>query len=172
MSENEKRGRGTLLFNRVAFLVLGAFIAWGALSITTIRSARIENETLIAELDSVRYDAANLLDAAKVAFEAGDFGRAKESLVVLIDRHPGTSESLEGISVLEDVRGSEEAADQRWEAALPSIRDEWILNRTGELRRAAEATRAEIESSIDSQALQDWDNARDRIREEWDNPQR
>lgn len=171
MNKEENTGKVKMLLNRIGFLVLGGLLTFGIVSTTVTRVDKSEIERLTAELDSVRFGAGNLLEAGKAHFAVGDYAKAAESLEVLIDRHPGSPESIEGITLLTEVRTEKVASDALWEDAMPEIRNEWVRNKTDELQQEADATRAETETTIEAEVQQAWDRAIDGVRRQWEDQQ-
>jgi len=161
MEQNEKR---TLIVNRLVSFIAGGLLVFAVMSFTVVKSANAKNEELSQALDTSRYEAGRLLDDAKAQLSAGDYQKAEASLRALFANQPGSSEATEGKTLLAKVEEEAAAADQRWEAALPSIREEWTQVMSTELR-------AKFERDLEATINKAWEQARTKVRDEWSDDQ-
>ena len=168
MEKNEKR---TLIINRVVSFVAGALLVFAVMSFTVVRSANAENEELSQALDTSRFEAGRLLEDAKAQLSSGDYKEAEASLTALFANQPGSPEATEGKALLAMVEQEAAEADQRWEAALPSIREEWTQAMAAELRAEFEEDRAKFESDLEATINTAWEKARSDVRATWSEEQ-
>jgi hypothetical protein len=156
LSEN-----GKILLNRIVSFAIGGLLVFALMSFTVVNGAKAENARLSAALDTSQYEAGRLLDDAKVQFAAGDFTKAQDSLKNLFENQPGSDESAEGKILLASVIEAQTAADNRWEDALPALREEWSNAMRTELR-------ASLESSMEKTIADAWQKAMPKLRTEWE----
>ena len=168
MEKNEKR---TLIINRVVSFVAGALLVFAVMSFTVVRSANAENAELSQALDTSRFEAGRLLEDAKAQLSSGDYKEAEASLTALFANQPGSPEATEGKALLAMVEQEAAEADQRWEAALPSIREEWTEAMAAELRAEFEEDRAKFESDLEATINTAWEKARSDVRATWSEEQ-
>lgn len=164
MQKNEKR---TLIINRVVSFIAGAVLVFAVMSFTVVRSANAENAELTKALDTSRFEAGRLLEDAKAQLSNGDYKEAEASLTALFANQPGSPEATEGKTLLARVEQEAVEADQRWEAALPSIREEWTQAMAAELRAEFEQDRAKFENDLEVTIDKAWEQARSEVRAEW-----
>ncbi|NBB89988.1 MAG: hypothetical protein GVY23_02145 [Spirochaetes bacterium] len=168
MEKNEKR---TMFINRVLSFAAGGLLVFAVMSFTVVNSAKAENKELSQALDTSRFEAGRLLEDARAQLSAGDYEEAEASLTVLFANQPGSPEATEGKALLATVKQEAAAADQRWEAALPSIRKEWTETMAAELRAELEANRAKFENDLEATINKAWEKARSDVRVEWSGEQ-
>lgn len=164
MEKNEKR---TLIINRVVSFIAGGLLVFAVMSFTVVKSANAKSDELSQALDTSRYEAGRLLDDAKAQLSAGDYEKAEASLEALFANQPGSPEATEGKTLLARVEEEAAAADQRWEAALPSIREEWTEAMAAELRAEFEEDRARFEGELEATINKAWEKARSDVRAAW-----
>ena len=137
------------------------------MSFTVVSTLKTENEELTKALDTSRYEAGRLLEDAKAQLEAGNYSEAKSTLETLFENQPGSEEAAEGRKLLVTVEDKEMAADKRWEAALPEIREEWFANMAERLRVESNEEREELEKNMNKIITEEWEKAKSKIREKW-----
>ena len=132
-------------------------------------------EKLRKELDESRYAAGQLLNDAKARIESKSYDRARESLNVLIEKHPGSVEAVEGNKLYEliesAVRTEQEMQakmDSEWEEAVEGIRKEWEIKTATEMRDKIDKERNQLEKDMNTILSQEWEKNKARIREEWE----
>ena len=157
MEKNEKR---TLIINRVVSFIAGGLLVFAVMSFTVVSSANAENEKLSEALDDSRFEAGRLLEDAKAQLSSGEYLEAEASLNALFANQPGSPEATEGRALLAQVEQQAAAAEEQWEEALPSIREEWS-------RALADELRAEFDEELETTIERAWDRAREDIRAEW-----
>ncbi|MDK2859974.1 MAG: hypothetical protein PWP25_1160, partial [Sphaerochaeta sp.] len=59
------------------------------------------------------------------------------------------------------------AANNRWEAALPQIREEWFNTMSEKLLAESDEERLELEKNLNKIITDAWDKAKSKVREEW-----
>lgn len=168
MEKNEKR---TLIINRVVSFIAGGLLVFAVMSFTVVSSANAENEELSKALDTSRFEAGRLLDDAEAQLSSGEYEEAKASLTALFANQPGSPEATEGKALLARVEQEAAAADQRWEAALPSLREEWADAMALELRTKFDEDRAKFESELEATINEAWEKARTDVRAAWSDEQ-
>jgi len=166
-----KNEKVNLALNRIGFLLAGALVTFAVLSITVISSANAEIASLTSALDTSQYEAGRLLSDGLAQYEAGDYAKAQETLGLLLTKQPGSVEAAEGKILITEVMNAASAANARWEAALPEIRAEWIVNKSVELRKDADAVRLQAENDVDENARFAWNNAIEDVHSEWESQQ-
>ncbi|MFW6338319.1 MAG: hypothetical protein ACOC25_05280 [Alkalispirochaetaceae bacterium] len=168
MESNEKR---TLIMNRVVSFVAGGLLVFAVMSFTVVKSANAENEELSQALDTSRFEAGRLLEDAKAQLSSGDYEGAEDSLTALFANQPGSPEATEGKALLARVEEEAAASDQRWEAALPSIREEWAAAMAAELRAEFDADRTKFENELEGTINKAWEKAQSDVRAAWSEEQ-
>jgi hypothetical protein len=168
MEKNQKR---TLIVNRVVSFIVGGLLVFAVMSFTVVNSANAEIEELSKALDTSRFEAGRLLEDAKAQLASGDYAEAEASLTALFANQPGSPEAAEGKDLLARVKAEAAEADQRWEAALPSIRQEWTEAMAAELRAELEEDRAKFEDELEAKINVAWERARSDVRAAWSDEQ-
>ena len=164
MPKNEKLN---LLLNRAVAFIVGGLLVLLVMNFTVVKKVKAENEQLTSALDTSRYEAGRLLEDAKAQLANGDYAMAEASLASLFTNQPGSAEATEGKVLLAQVEKESMAADERWEAALPSIRKEWTDTLAAELRGQIEKDRAKFENELEATINAAWAKAESKVREEW-----
>ena len=168
---NENNQKRTLIINRVVSFIAGGLLVFAVMSFTVVKSANAENAELSKALDTSRFEAGRLLEDAKAQLSSGDYKAAEASLTALFDNQPGSSEATEGKELLARVEQEAAAAEERWEAALPSIRAEWTEAMAAELRAEFDEDRAKFESELEATINNAWEKARSDVRADWSDEQ-
>ncbi len=167
----EKKEKRTLMINRVVSFLAGGLLVFAVMSFTVVKSANSENAELSKALDTSRFEAGRLLDDAKAQLSTGDYTEAEASLTTLLANQPGSPEATEGKALLARVEAESAASDQRWEAALPAIRQEWTEAMAADLRAEFDEDRAEFESELEAKINEAWEKARADVRADWSQDQ-
>ena len=165
MAMNEKT---RLTVNRIVSMIAGGLLVFAVMSVTVVSNANSRNAQLSEALDTSRYEAGRLLAAAEEHLENRNYTQAKASLATLFENQPGSSETIEGKTLLTAVESAENAANMQWETALPAVREQWTTNMAAELRTESDAARAELESNMDTILSEKWEQARNDARDEWE----
>ena len=153
---------------RLGFFLAGGLLVFAVMSFTVVNTAQKQNEQLTETLDTSRYEAGRLLADAKAQYEASDYIEAKESLTALFANQPGSQEAVEGKKLMAIVENAEQAANAKWEAAMPGIKQEWGDALAAEIRAEADAERAKLEANMDETINKEWDKVKDKVRENWE----
>jgi predicted Zn-dependent protease len=153
-----------ILVNRVVSFVIGGVLVFAVMSFTVVRTANDSNDALTSALDTSRYEAGRLFADAEVQLEAGNYDAARETLETLFANQPGSEESEVGRQLLVSLNEQEQAADARWEEALPEIRATWTAEMAARLRDEADEDRAEAEANIEAEVTEAWEEARADVR--------
>jgi predicted negative regulator of RcsB-dependent stress response len=153
----------------VLFFLVGGLLVYAVMSFTVVSTLKAENEELTEALDTSIYEAGRLLEAAKAQLESGNYSKAKSTLNTLFENQPGSEEAAEGRKLLVTVEDEEMAADKRWEAALPEIREEWFNNMAERLLTESDDEREELEKNMNKVISEEWEKAKSKIRKEWAN---
>lgn len=164
MEKNEGR---TMFINRVVSFLVGGLLVFAVMSFTVVNNVNAENEELAEALDTSRFEAERLLEDAKAQLSNRDYAEAEASLTVLFANQPGSDEATEGRALLAQVEEQQATADSRWEAALPSIREQWTETMVAEIRAKADADRVELENELEETVNEAWDDAISEVRESW-----
>ena len=164
MEKKEKKG---VIVKYILFFLIGGLLVFAIMSFTVVSTLKTENEELTKALDTSRYEAGRLLEDAKAQLEAGNYSEAKSTLETLSENQPGSEEAAEGRKLLVTVEDKEMAADKRWEAALPEIREEWFANMAERLRVESDEEREELEKNMNKIITEEWEKAKSKIREKW-----
>jgi len=157
-----------LYAGRIGFFLAGGLLVFAVMSFTVVNTAHRQNEQLTKTLDTSRYEAGRLLADAKAQYENRDYIEAKESLTTLFSNQPGSQEAIEGKDLIAAVENAEKAANAKWEAAMPGIKQEWSATLAAEIRAKADAERAKLEAGMDDTINKEWEKAKDKIRDNWE----
>ena len=163
----EKKEKFGLILKRVLFFLVGGLLVFAIMSFTVVSDLKAENAELTEALDISRYESDRLLEDAKAQLESGDYDDAKATLKTLFEKQPGSKEAAEGRALLLTVEDEEMAADKRWEAALPKIREEWLNNMAERLLAESDEERSELEKNLNEIITESWEDAKSKVREEW-----
>lgn len=158
-----------LYAGRTGLFLAGGLLVFAVMSFTVVNAANKQNEQLTKTLDISRYEASRLLADAEAQFENRNYIKAKESLDALFTNQPGSEEAVKGKALMVSVEKAEKASNLKWEAAMPGIKQEWGDTLAAEIRSKADAERAKLESSLEETINKEWDKAKDKIREDWEN---
>ncbi len=164
----EKKEQISVIVKHILFFLIGGLLVFAIMSLTVVSNLKAENEELTEALDISRYEAGRLLEDAKAQFEYGDYSEAKSTLKTLFENQPGSEEAAEGRKLLVTIEDEEIAADKRWEAVLPEIREEWLNNLAERLLVESDEERVELEKSMNKIITDEWEKAKSKVREEWE----
>jgi hypothetical protein len=154
--------------NRIFSFVLGGVLVLGFMSLGVAAPLRTENAALAARLDEVENGAARLLGEAKAYLASESYTNAERSLAALIERQAASTEAVEGKVLYADLLAAVALRDQRWAAAMPTVRLAWEKTTAAQFRADADAARARVEATIPENLSTQWEQARDRVRLEWE----
>lgn len=157
-----------LYAGRIGLLLAGGLLVFAVMSFTVVNSANKQNEQLTKTLDTSRYEAGRLLADAEAQFENRNYVKAKESLNALFANQPGSEEAAEGKALMLTVENAEKASNSSWEAAMPAIKQEWGEDLAAEMLAEADAERAELVEKMDATINNEWDKAKEKVRENWE----
>jgi len=165
MIKNEK---ARIWVNRIVSLIIAGGLMFLIMNYVVAEKIR-------KELDECKYEAAGLLNDAKASFKNKDYDKAKETLNTLFIKHPDSNETAEGKKVyteIEDAIKNQEELDQKWEAAVGGIREEWAKTMAVQLREQlkekAGKEKEELERDMNDILNREWEKVKDTIREEWE----
>lgn len=161
MIKNEK---ARIWVNRLFAFLVGALFIYAVMSLSIVKNVKEENVALNKQL----YDASRLLTNAKGFYDNKNYGDAMKTLETLFEKHPGTSEMVEGKPLYAKIEAEKNALDQKWEAAVGAIREEWAITMAAELRAKFEKDKETLEKNMDDVLNTEWDKMKDKIREEWE----
>ena len=154
--------------NRIFAFVVGGLLLFLIMNFSVADKLR-------KELDESRYAASRLLNDAKADFENKRYGRAKESLDMLAEKHPGSIEAVEGnklYNVIDNAVKADQAAqaesDLKWEEAVAGVRKEWEGKTAAEMRDKIAKQRDQLENDMDNILAAEWEKNKEKIREEWE----
>jgi predicted Zn-dependent protease len=163
---NEK---GRLWVNRFLALVAGGLIVFAIMSLAVVTPVRKEKEALAKQLDEVQNGAARLLSEAKVLTESKSYDNALETLNTLFEKQPGSSEVAEGRKLYTEIEIAVLAKEQKWDAAVGTIRAAWEKARAAELLLKAEQEKQLVKTSMAETLATEWEKAKDQIKQDWEN---
>ncbi|MFO8232249.1 MAG: hypothetical protein R6U20_06240, partial [Longimonas sp.] len=138
-----------LYAGRIGLFAAGGLLVFAAMSLTVVNNAKKENAELTKILDTSRYESGRLLADAQAQLESNDFAEARKSLAKLFNNQPGSEEVLEGKTLMETIESAEKSAQAKWEAVMPSIKQEWADKFAEELRAEMDKERALLEENLD-----------------------
>jgi hypothetical protein len=161
MIKNEK---ARIWVNRVLAFLVGALFIYAVMSLSIVKNVKEENVALKKEL----YDSSRLLTNAKGFYENKNYGEAMKALETLFEKHPGSTEMVEGKPLYAKIEAEKKALDQKWEAAVGAIREEWAITMAAQLRDKFEKDRKTLEENMEDVLNTEWDKMKDKIREEWE----
>jgi len=160
---------GRIWMNRLVAFVAGGLLVLAIMSFAVVTPVRRDREALAKQLDEVQNGAARLLSEAKGFVENKSYGKALETLNTLFTKQPGSSEVVEGRKLFTEIEIKTRANQQKWEAAVGAIRAAWEKARAAELLAKAEQDKQLAATSIADTLVKEWESAKDRIRQEWEN---
>ena len=160
--------KDNLLVNRIIALLVGGLLVFLVMTLTVVQTGKDDNAEMAIALDASLYEAGRLLDDAKAQLESKDYTAAKASLDELFSYQPGSAEATGGKALLISVNSAEAAAEARWEAALPQIKEDWLQAMTAELRAKSDKERADMEAGLEKTITQAWEKAKSEVRTEWE----
>ena len=153
--------------NMLITFVFGGLLVFSVMSLTVLKTLKIQNEELTKNLDSSRYEAARLLANAKVLFTNKKYTEARTNLAILLERQPGSRESTEGQKLLPIIMAEESAKEALWLKVAGKIEAQWSKQREAKLRADAETERLRWEADLDRSIKQDWERAMEQVKQEW-----
>lgn len=159
---------GKNIVNRVIAFLAGALVVFAVMNFTVVDSSKKQNAELTAALDASQFQAGRLVSEARAQLEDRDYEKARSSLALLFDKHPGSAESVDGKTLLAAIDMAEKTADAKWAAAEPAIKQKWVADRMAELRSESEAARVQMEKEIADKVTNEWDRSQVSIRREWE----
>lgn len=168
MAGNERSG---VWVNRIFSLVIGGVVVLAAMSLGVVGPLRTENSTLSQRLDEAENGAARLLTEAKGYLASQSYADAERSLVALLEKQAASPEAAEGKVLHAELLAAVALRDQKWEAAMPLVKSAWERSLATQLRAEADAARERVETTLSESLRTQWEQVRDRIREEWERGQ-
>lgn len=165
MIKNEKT---RVWVNRIFAFVVGGLLLFLIMNFAVAGKLR-------KELDESKYEAGRLLNDAKANIENKKYDRAKESLNMLTEKHPGSNEAVEGnklYNVIETAVQTEQKMqaelDSKWGEAEGGVRKEWETKTAAEMRDKIAKERDQLEKDMNKILAEEWEKNKDKIREEWE----
>jgi hypothetical protein len=132
-------------------------------------------DKLRKELDASRYEASRLLNDAKADIENKRYDRAKQSLDMLAEKHPGSSEAVEGNKLYAVITTSvqtdqitQTASDLKWKDAVEGVRTDWETKTAAEMRDKITKQSDQLEKDMNNILAAEWEKNKEKIREEWE----
>ena len=154
--------------NRIFAFVVGGLLLFLIMNFSVADKLR-------KELDTSRYAASRLLNDAKADILNKRYDRAKESLDMLVEKHPGSSEAVEGNKLYAVITTSvktdqttQAASDLKWEQAVEGVRKEWEMKTAAEMRDKIAKQSDQLEKDMIKILAADWETNKEKIREEWE----
>lgn len=164
MIQNEKLRIGV---NRVMSFLIGGLLVYAVISMTVVSNIKEENVQLTQELDELKFEPGRLLADAEAYFDKQEFNKVKETLTVLLEERPGSSEAIEGKKLYAAAEDAIAMSNANWEMAVVAIRERWVADMTAQLRGKSETARLDMEKGLDDTLNKEWEKMKDQIRREW-----
>jgi len=161
MSQNEK---ARVWVNRVIAFLGGALLVYAVMSLSVVKNVKDENQVLRTEL----YGATRLLTSAQGSYETTNYSEAKKTLDTLFEKHPSAIETVEGKRLYAEIEAGQNALDEKWEAAVGAVRDEWATTTAAQMRAEFEKDKDALENNMTDVLNTEWEKNKVRIREEWE----
>jgi hypothetical protein len=108
-----------------------------------------------------------LLADAQAQFTNREYEKVKQTLNVLFENRPGSSEATEGKLLYDNAVAAIASDNASWEAAVAGIRERWAKDMTAQLRGKSEAARLEMEETLEATLSKEWEKMKDQVRREW-----
>jgi len=154
--------------NRLLSLVAGGLIVLVIMSLAAVAPVKAENATLTKQLDELQNGAAKLLTEAKAYVSSKSYNNAQQSLEALLAKHPNSSEAVEGKKLSADVAALVAQREQKWESSIAAIKSAWENSTAAKLRADGDAVRQGIETTMAATLKAQWEQSKDRIRQDWE----
>ena len=165
MIQNEKT---RVWVNRVFAFIVGGLLLFLIMNFSVA-------EKLRKELDESRYEAGRLLSEAKANIENKKYDRAKESLNMLTEKHPGSNEAVEGKKLYTGIETAiqtdqkmQTARDLKWGEAAGGVRKDWEAKTAADMRDKIAKEKDQLEKDMNKILAEEWEKNKDKIREEWE----
>jgi hypothetical protein len=155
--------------NRVLSFVVGGLVVLILMSVAAVGPVKAKNADLTKQLDELQNGAARLLSEAKGFMANKAYSSAQQSLSALLTKQPGTPEAVEGKKLSAEVAAAVELQNKKWEAASVAVKAAWEKTAAAKLRSDADATRAQVETSLAATLTTDWERQKDQVRKDWEN---
>jgi len=153
---------------RIFSFLAGALLTFAVMSFTVVAKEKAQNADLTAALDASRYQAGRLLSDARAQLANREYEGARTSLGTLFEKYPGSTESAAGKVLFAEVAEANKAADAKWAKVLPDIKQKWTADRVAAIRGESEAARLQMEKGLSDKLAQEWENAKDAVRKDWE----
>jgi primase-polymerase (primpol)-like protein len=153
--------------NRIMSFLIGGLLVLVVMNMTVVSKVKEENTQLAKALDASQYEPGRILADAKAQFANREFSKVAETLTVLFEKHPGSSEATEGKGLYDDSQASIATQNAKWEAAVAGIRARWAKDMTAQLRERSEKARLEMEKGLEDTLNAEWEKIKGQIRQEW-----
>jgi len=138
------------------------------MSLAAVAPVKSENAALTKQLDELQNGAAKLLTEAKAYGASKSYSNAQQSLEALLAKHPNSSEAVEGKKLSADIAVLLAQRNQKWEASMGAIKSEWEKSTAAKLRADADTVRQGIETTMADTLKAQWEQSKDRIRQDWE----
>jgi hypothetical protein len=109
----------------MSFLI-GGLLVYAALSLNVVTKLKEQNVQLTKELDVSQNEPGRLLADARAQFADREFDKAKQTLAVLFENRPGSSEAAEGKDLYAEAERAIATDNANWEAPVVDIREGWV----------------------------------------------
>ena len=110
-------------------------------------------------------------DAILLADRSPDRGRrlaAEKSLDSLFETHPASSEAADGAELYSAIEATMRENDQKWDAAVDSVRSAWEETTAEAMRADLERQRGLMETNLSATLATRWETSKAAIRKEWE----
>jgi hypothetical protein len=154
--------------NRLIGFVVGGLVVLILMSVAAVGPVKAKNADLTKQLDELQNGAARLLSEAKAFVANKSYGSAQQSLSALFEKQPGTPEATEGKKLSAEIATAIQTQDKNWEAASVAVKAAWEKSAAAKLRSDADATRAQVETTLAATLNTDWERQKDQVRKDWE----
>lgn len=149
------------MINRVVNAFVGGAVVFIAMSLLVVTPLKTRVAELKVELDTSANGASRLLDEAKAQMEGKNYSQATQILTALDQSHPTSAEAEVGRALAIQVSAAQIKDDAEWTKAAIKMRGAWVVAETARLR-------SDLEKDILVKVEQNWTDAQDRLRDEWE----
>jgi len=163
-----KSDGANLWANRILWLAAGGLIVLVVMSLAVVAPVKSQNTTLAKQLDELQNGAAKLLGEAKAYVANKSYDNAKQSLDALFAKQPNSSEAVEGKRLYAAIETAMGSREQKWEVSVAAVKSAWEKSTAEQLRAEADAARQKVEATMADTLKTQWEQSKDRVRQEWE----
>jgi len=151
------------------WLAAGGLIVLAIMSFASVTPLKNENAALTKQLDELQNGPPRLLRQAEAYVADKSYSNAQQSLKTLLEKHPGSDEAVAALKLSAEITAVVELREQKWQAAMGAVKAAWQASTAAQLRADADAARQKIEAVMSDTLNTQWEQSKDRVRQEWEN---